>query len=294
MFLSPLVCTQRNIGKVLGGTKGNKVLEFVSGAPNKAFAIEDAPNALDYDELTKYGYGYLVTPIMKAGGRLVMYQLMDMQPPPVKAKPVLKDTKIVMDRTGENDSARYKGLKMGQALDDAAQAEALFQAQRKQKAGQELRPKLMEETYVQPFADKRNVGPKQEAYTYTVEQLDELARSQGKAAVWAVTARRDKLVKDRLESLDLGLSQRVYGITTALLVVTAYGKSTPTFLTEFLGLPAGSGSDLLSTLQIPALTILLASIGSTVVCGMQAKDKRRSQFVWAFKGLMGGTFHGEL
>jgi hypothetical protein len=44
------------IGKVVGGTKGNKVLDFVSGSPNKPFVIEEASNVFDYDELTKYGY----------------------------------------------------------------------------------------------------------------------------------------------------------------------------------------------------------------------------------------------
>ena len=47
----------REVGKVIGGTKGNKVLEFVSGSPNKAYVKEDAPNVFDYDELTKYGFG---------------------------------------------------------------------------------------------------------------------------------------------------------------------------------------------------------------------------------------------
>jgi hypothetical protein len=44
------------IGKVVGGTKGNKVLDFVSGSPNKPFVVEEASNVFDYDELTKYGY----------------------------------------------------------------------------------------------------------------------------------------------------------------------------------------------------------------------------------------------
>ena len=45
------------VGKVIGGTKGNKILEYVSLAPNKATVIEEEPNVFDYDQLTKYGYG---------------------------------------------------------------------------------------------------------------------------------------------------------------------------------------------------------------------------------------------
>jgi hypothetical protein len=45
------------VGKVIGGTKGNKILEYVSGAPNKAIVVDEVPNVFDYDQLTKYGYG---------------------------------------------------------------------------------------------------------------------------------------------------------------------------------------------------------------------------------------------
>lgn len=46
----------REQGKVLGGTKGNVVLEFISGAPAKEFVIDEIPNVFDYDQLVKYGY----------------------------------------------------------------------------------------------------------------------------------------------------------------------------------------------------------------------------------------------
>ena len=58
MFLLIHVVTEyREKGKVIGGTKGNKILDYVSGAPTKERVIEQAPNVFDYDELTKYGYG---------------------------------------------------------------------------------------------------------------------------------------------------------------------------------------------------------------------------------------------
>ena len=72
-------------------------------------------------------------------------------PPPrrLQPKPV---PKLVIDRTGQTDQARYKGLKMGQVMDDDLMAEALAAAQRKAKEGTPLRPKIEEEDYVQPFA----------------------------------------------------------------------------------------------------------------------------------------------
>jgi hypothetical protein len=97
---------------------------------------------------------HLVTPIMKAGGRMAMYDMMGMPPPVVKPKPKLDAPKLVIDRTGESDKARYSGLKVTQVLDDDAMARALEEAQRKKKAGERLTPKLEEEDYVMPFAGK--------------------------------------------------------------------------------------------------------------------------------------------
>lgn len=146
-------------GKIVGGTRGNAVLEFVSGAPVKERVIERSPDVFDYDELSKYGYSNLVKPIMDVvGGRRAVYNLMDMEPPPLLGPPKKKIfTKLKFDRTGENDEARYTGLKMGQVLDDNVMGEALARANKKAKEGKQLRPVLMEETYVQPFAGTCNM-----------------------------------------------------------------------------------------------------------------------------------------
>lgn len=57
LTLQPFISRRHSeVGKVVGGTKGNPVLEFISGAPNKAIIIEDEPNIFDYDQLTKYGF----------------------------------------------------------------------------------------------------------------------------------------------------------------------------------------------------------------------------------------------
>lgn len=41
---------------MIGGTKGNKVLDYISGAPVKEQVIERIPDVFDYDQLSKYGY----------------------------------------------------------------------------------------------------------------------------------------------------------------------------------------------------------------------------------------------
>ena len=90
---------------------------------------------------------------MDMGGRLFVYNLMGMDPPPVAPRPRVKSApKLEIDRTGSTDPARYSGLKMGQVLDDDVMAEALQQAQERRKKGEDLRPKLLEEEFERPFA----------------------------------------------------------------------------------------------------------------------------------------------
>jgi hypothetical protein len=283
------------IGKIVGGTKGNKILEYVSAAPNKAVVVEDAPNPLDYDELTRYGYGHLVTPIMNAGGRLAMYRLLGMDPPPLSSSSSRKRTtfdapRLVIDKTGATDKARYSGLKLGQVIDDSMQAAALESVQNKIKKGEALRAKLEEELYVPPFADQRNTGPKQTP-DWTPELLDEMGKKQGRVEAWARRAKAGAFVNDPMETLDLSLQQRVFSIVTALTVATAFGKSTSTFLTATTRLvpdDSSSAETVLQVLQAPAAGLLAAAIGSMVYCVMDSRQKNRNPLVWAVKGLLGG------
>ena len=89
---------------------------------------------------------------MDMGGRNVAYQLMDMEVPATILPPASPPApKIVIDRTGESDPGRYKGVKMTN-LDDDAIGAALQAAQERSKRGEELRTKIEEENYIQPFA----------------------------------------------------------------------------------------------------------------------------------------------
>ena len=144
------------VGKVIGGTKGNAILEYVSGAPNKEYVIDEAPDIFDYTELAKYGFSYLATPIMNAGGRREMYSLMGLPEPSISDK-IRKPKvvpKLVIDRTGETDEARYSGLKVTQIVDDDEMGKKLAEFQDKKKKGENMKQKLIEEEYVMPFAGK--------------------------------------------------------------------------------------------------------------------------------------------
>eukprot|EP00579_Thalassiosira_antarctica_P004423 CAMPEP_0201879360 /NCGR_PEP_ID=MMETSP0902-20130614/10260_1 /ASSEMBLY_ACC=CAM_ASM_000551 /TAXON_ID=420261 /ORGANISM="Thalassiosira antarctica, Strain CCMP982" /LENGTH=378 /DNA_ID=CAMNT_0048407161 /DNA_START=51 /DNA_END=1187 /DNA_ORIENTATION=+ len=273
------------IGKVIGGTRGNVVLEYVSGSPNKQRVQDEVPDIFDYDELIKYGYANLATPIMENGGRRAMYQLMDL-PEPATPKRLLKKKsapKLVIDTTGETDGARYSGLKMSQVVDDDAMGRALDEAARKVREGESLRKRLVEEDYVIPYSDNPNKGPRQTPL-WTPEMLDEAGKKAGEAQAWAKRARMGELKKDPFEMLSVEGELRVYSIVVAVTVALGYGNATPRAL-EMIG---GSG-DMFNLLQIPALALIVAGLGSAVANGViLAPPKRRSSFVWGVKGLMGG------
>mmetsp|Transcript_19238 Transcript_19238/g.53623 ORF Transcript_19238/g.53623 Transcript_19238/m.53623 type:complete len:412 (-) Transcript_19238:793-2028(-) len=278
-------------GKVVGGTRGNAVLEYISGAPAKEQVIERAPDVFDYDELSRYGYSNLVKPIMdNVGGRRAVYDLMGMEPPPLQGPPPKKVVpKLVIDRTGEEDKARYTGLKMGQVLDDDAMGEALARANQKAKEGKPLRPQLMEETYEQPFSEKRNTSPAQTP-DWTPEKLDEYAIQQGRAQSWARRSRLGEFVRDPFETSDLPLGSQFYAVFTAFFVAFAYGRATPKFLADVLHIgTVSSAQGLQEILQIPGLVLALASVGSSVLCAVVlAPERNRGAIVWGWKGFLGG------
>ncbi len=223
---------------------------------------------------------------MEMGGRRAVYELMGMEaPPPAPIKKVIQVPKLVIDRTGEDDKARYSGLKMGQVLDDEAMAEALARANEKAKRGESLRPKLKEEEFELPYADKRNAGPRLTP-DWTPELIDEYTKKQGKAIDWARRARLGEFVQDPLEVLDLNAMMRLYLAFSVMEVSFAFGRSTPAFF-ERIGMADVSG--LLPLLQIPGLALTAANIGSCIFCGaVLAPTLNRSASVWYFKGFLGG------
>jgi hypothetical protein len=224
------------------------------------------------------------------GGRRAVYDLMGLDPPVlVGPKPKKSAPELKIDRTGAEDKARYSGLKMGQVLDDSAMAEALERANKRAKEGKELRPKLMEEQYVRPFADKRNTGPRQTP-DWTPERVDEYARRQGQAQDWARRAKLGEFVKDPFETLDIPLELRFYAVFSAWFFAFAYGRATPAFLENVVGSWSSPEiQKLQESLQIPGLVLGLASLISSVVCAtLLAPERNRSGLVWAVKGFFGG------
>ena len=222
-----------------------------------------------------------------------MYDLLGLDPPAPKPRPKpMTAPKLVIDRTGEMDPSRYTGLKLGQILDDDAQARALEEAQSRSKAGQPLQSELTEMVFEPPFADRRNVAKTKLVPNFTPQSLDEYTKRQGKTVDWARKTKAERLILDRQERLEIALPQRVYSMLTGLLVATAFGKSTPIFLTQTLNLVSSLDEtkleELLDLLKAPAIALIVAAVGSSVYCAITASRKQRNSVVWTIKGLLGG------
>lgn len=127
------------------------------------------------------------------------------------------------------------------------------------------------------------MGPRQTP-DVTPEMLDEEGRKRGKAQAWARAARAGAFVKDPFENFYIEGSLRYYSMFSFCFVALAFGRATPAFLQDFVHLDA----PLQEILQLPALAIALASVGSSVYATLQAPEKNRDQFVWFVKGLFGG------
>ena len=93
-----------------------------------------------------------------------------------------------------------------------------------------------------------------------------------------------EFVGDPFETLDLPLSHRVYAIFSAYLVALAFGRATPTLLAQL-----DMSTSTVELLQVPALAILVASIGSSIAAGVVlAPSKNRNKLIWFVKGLLAG------
>lgn len=94
---------------------------------------------------------------------------------------------------------------------------------------------------------------------------------------------------DPYEELRIEKELRIYAIFASILTTIAFGKSTSTFLTTMLSVvDDNNAQQLIELFEYPALVVILAAFGSCGVNWFTARQKKRSGFVWAVKGFMGG------
>mmetsp|Transcript_17808 Transcript_17808/g.26346 ORF Transcript_17808/g.26346 Transcript_17808/m.26346 type:complete len:349 (+) Transcript_17808:70-1116(+) len=261
-------------GQVKEGTKKNPILDYI-GFEIKESENKEPPEVFDYSELVKYGFGYLVEPVMEAGGRLEMYKLMDMEVPDTSIEFTESSQEIVWNKDGASSLGedRYKGLKMNTLLNDDLLGQQLQESQERKK-----------ESGNQTDGSRKNKANNKNTY-WTSERIDEYAKEQGKIYDWARESKSGRFVKDPNEVLAIDGPLKLYSIVTSLFVAVAFSRSTTNFVLVNV---LGNSGELQETLTVPALVIIFANVGSAVFNFLQAPKKGRGSLIWAMKGLAGG------
>lgn len=120
--------------------------------------------------------------------------------------------------------------------------------------------------------------------------LDEYAKQRGRAQDWARKAKLGEFVKDPSETSELAPEVRIYAIFTAFFFAFSFGRATPKFLADVLHVgTTSSAQGLQGVLQIPALTLAVAAVGSSIVCAaVLAPERNRDAIMWGLKGFFGG------
>lgn len=117
--------------------------------------------------------------------------------------------------------------------------------------------------------------------------LDEEGRKRGIAQSWARKERAGELRGDPYEQLRLEGGMRTYCALAALIVSFGFGRATPMALASVLG--DNGDTSIISVAQIPALIVVAAAVGSSVLSGaVLSPERKRNSFVWGVKGFFGG------
>lgn len=282
-------------GTIIGGSKGNAFLEYISAVPTTPLELEES-YPFDYDELTKYGFSHCVKPIMQLpGGRRDAYKLMDMIPPRISSRLTPKKPReIKLDFEGKEDLTRYQGMRKMTDDDIAQQLEEIMQKKKKNEIKEEESRLIAgnidrySSNYEIPFSNRKNISTNRRQPEWTAEQLDEEARRRGKTYDWARKVREEKEKnigkKDLAETIDVHGGLRVYAIIFTLLSSIAYGKATPPAMEWMDASPT-----FLTLIQGVALILLSASIVSSIYSSVVlAPPKNRNSLIWAIKGFAGG------
>jgi hypothetical protein len=271
---------QNSNTKVVGGTRGNVILEFISVSPAQERELTRPSDVFDYDELAQYGYGRLATQMMQVGGRLQFYDYFGLDTP---IAPPVKDI-----FTSEKNSAsilleppKYTGLQLGLLQNDDAQGQALERA-RKNNNKKEEPPKP--QTLLTQRGRRTNGAALVPKGDWTVERLDAWSRQQKELQIWANRERERKIQADAVENFDsLGVGKLV-SIGTAFTTAFAFGRATPTFWVTLLQHDLAE----LAIVQALAVALLCTCAGSAGYCGYLAPQLQRSRTLWTLKGLLGG------
>ncbi|CAM9796217.1 unnamed protein product [Chrysoparadoxa australica] len=265
----------------------NAVLSFLSVDPKKMGIdrfdedyeepeeyVETEPDPLEYSELSKYGYRYLIEPIMDAGGHIAVSQQLGLKVTLRKKKPKRKIQPLLNpDTTGPAE--RSGGfLSLGSALDERIDAAAEMDV-----TGITARTDLFQQ---QSSMDREMREEKRRAEREGPRYMRAVRSSQSSSAEPADLDEDEDSEPVRGDTVILTGLQRAYVGACAISSAIGYGKGT-TRAVE-LGLP----ESVVEVMTVASVLLLAGCAAGAVASAMLATQLGRSPPLWAAKGALGG------
>eukprot|EP00903_Cladosiphon_okamuranus_P009345 g8911.t1 len=292
-----------NSGEAKPGGAGSALLNFFSVKPAE-MAIENDPdkdewdgevNVLSYSELTRYGYGYLIEPMMKSGGYVAASERMGI----TLNDRTLKDNDyyerinptVGLDIKKKADKDGF--LTLGSAREERLNSVANINREERKKSLFEKQA-MMDKTKAKAKAEEKSqaslLNPKRKAPVSlggrTRKELDEelyrkpgLSEEQRGILEW-VPAAEDAAPP---QPLLLNFVQRVNAVAVCGCLALAFGKGTVE------ALEAGVLPQEVAEVAAPASLFLLGlNVASAALGASIANSKGRSVPLWVFKGALAG------
>eukprot|EP00752_Nemacystus_decipiens_P016466 g14720.t1 len=263
---------------------GGALLNLLSVNPAK-MAVENDPdkdewdgevNVLSYSELTRYGYGYLIEPMMKSGGYVAASERMGI----ALNNRTLKDNEyyerinptvgLDMNKKADKDgfltlgSAREERLNSVASITREERRKSLFEKQAMMDKGQKAKAKA-EKSQASLLNPKRRKGPVSLGGRTQQEVDEELYRKPGlpeeqrDISEWVPEVRAEDALPP--QPLLLNFVQRVNAVAVCACLALAFGKGTVDALETGL-LPAE-----LAEVAVPASLFLLGLNVASAVAG---------------------------
>ncbi|CAN0554276.1 unnamed protein product, partial [Ectocarpus sp. 12 AP-2014] len=284
---------------------GGTLLNFLSVNPTQ-MALENEPdrdewdgevNVLSYSELTRYGYGYLIEPMMKIGGYVAASERMGID---LNAR-TLKDNEyyerinptVGLDIQKKADKDGF--LTLGSAKEERLNSVANVSREDRRKSLFEKQAMMDKKTKAEKAATKKsrvlntsrkkvpvNLGGRsQKEVDEEIFRKPGLTAEQRDISEWVPEVRAEDALP--AQPLLLNFAQRANAVAVCGCLSLAFGKGTLDALETGL-LPRD-----VAEAAVPASLFLLGlNVASAVAGASIAKNKGRSVPLWVFKGALAG------
>ncbi|CAM9968956.1 unnamed protein product [Scytosiphon promiscuus] len=284
---------------------GGALLNFLSVNPTQ-MALENEPerdewdgevNVLSYSELTRYGYGYLIEPMMKSGGYVAASERMgiDLNDRTLKDNDYYERINPTVGLDLQKKANQDGFLTLGSAKEERLNSVANVTREERKKSLFEKQAMMDRKAKVERAAAKKasvlnpsrktpiaRGGRSQKEIDEEIFRKPGLPEEQKDLKEWVPAVRAEDARPP--QPLLLNFAQRVNAVAVCGCLALAFGKGTVD------ALETGLVPQEVAEVAVPVSLFLLGLNVASVVAGASlAKSKGRSVPLWVFKGALAGV-----